>query len=108
MSELRDLQVSFAKAVPRLLDKAFELGFTVTLGDCYRSPEECERIGHQSSCHGIRLAVDLNLFKDGRYLTDTADHEPLGLWWKEQHDAASWGGNWGDGNHYSFEYEGRR
>ena len=108
MSELRDLQISFARAVPALINQAHHLGYTVTLGDCYRSPEECERIGHQTSCHGIRLAIDLNLFKDGQYLTQTSDHEPLGLWWEAEFPEASWGGLFNDGNHYSFEYKGRR
>lgn len=110
MSELRDLQVSFARAVldGSLLAKLDELGLEVTLGDVFRSPEECSRLGHEASCHGIRLAIDLNLFKDGKYLTQTSDHEPLGRWWGERHDAASWGGLFGDGNHYSFEYKGRR
>ncbi len=49
-----------------------------------------------------RLAIDLNLFRDGRYLETTEDHAPLGLFWE------SLGGTWGgrfrdpDGNHYSL------
>jgi hypothetical protein len=60
------------------------------------------------SLHRIRLAVDLNLFKDGKYLKDTDDHQELGEYWE------SIGGFWGgrfrnaDGNHYSLEHNGMR
>jgi len=84
--------------VPRLLDKAHELGFEVTLGDAYRDPR-CP-YGSKSSRHKSRLAIDLNLFRDGRYLTETKDHEPLGLWWEGQ--GGIWGGRFNDGNHYEW------
>ena len=49
--------------------------------------------------HRSRLAIDLNLFRDGKYLTSSEDHRVLGEWWE------SVGGMWGgseDGNHYSW------
>ena len=95
---LRKKQSEFAKLVPRLIDKAFELGFEVTLGDAYRDPR-CP-YGSKSSRHRSRLAIDLNLFKDGVYLTQTEDHEPLGLWWESQ--GGIWGGRFDDGNHYEW------
>lgn len=58
------------------------------------------------SVHRLRLAVDLNLFKDGKYLDDTADYLPFGTWWKAQNPEARWGGDWGDADHFSFEYQG--
>jgi len=60
----------------------------------------------KNSLHYIRLAIDLNLFKGGVYLTETMDHETLGLYWEGI--GGSWGGRFGDGNHYSLEYKGRR
>ena len=84
--------------VPRLLDRAHELGFEVTLGDAYRDPR-CP-YGSKSSRHKSRLAIDLNLFRDGVYLTATEDHTPLGLWWEEQ--GGIWGGRFDDGNHYEW------
>jgi len=47
-----------------------------------------------------RLAIDLNLFKDGEYLTDTEDHRFLGEFWESL--GGTWGGRWDDGNHYSW------
>ena len=35
---LGEKQRQFAKLIPRLIDKAHELGFEVTLGDAYRDP----------------------------------------------------------------------
>jgi hypothetical protein len=52
------------------------------------------------------LAIDLNLFKDSEFLEQSEDHRPLGEWWKKQHPDARWGGDFDDGNHYSFEHEG--
>jgi hypothetical protein len=63
--------------------------------------------GINHSVHRLRLAVDLNLFKDGKFLTDAADYLPFGAWWKSQNpDVARWGGDWGDADHFSFEYQG--
>lgn len=62
--------------------------------------------GIVNSVHSVGLAVDLNLFKDGVYLTATEDHAVLGAFWKGLHPLARWGGDFKDGNHYSFEYNG--
>lgn len=109
MSSLRSLQVDFARLVPRLLDKAFELGYEVTLGDAYRDPRVHGTLGtklgygHSRSAHKVRLAIDLNLFKDGFYIENDLGHRDLGEWWKTQHERARWGGDFNDYNHYSFE-----
>lgn len=97
MSE-KDLQVAFARMVPSLIDKAFELGFTVTLGDAYRDPR-CP-YGSKSSKHRRRLAIDLNLFRGGEYLEGTEAHRPLGEWWESV--GGIWGGRFEDGNHYEW------
>lgn len=106
------IQQEYAKLVPRLIDKAHELGFSVTLGDAYRDPRVFGPIGtkrgygHPSSAHKQRLAIDLNLFRDGKFLGETSDHRELGEWWEQQHPLARWGGRFNDGNHYSFEVDG--
>jgi hypothetical protein len=111
---LRNLQSVFAALVPRLIDKATEMGYEVTLGDAYRDPRVHGAVGvkqgygHARSGHKRRLAIDINLFKDGAFLEISEAHRPLGEWWEQQHPFARWGGNFKspDGNHYSFEYEG--
>ena len=80
-----------------LINYATLQGYEITFGDTYA------KSGHiEGSFHYKRLAIDLNLFKDGEYLTETQDHRPLCLFWE------SIGGTWGgrfknpDGNHYSL------
>jgi len=98
------------RMVPRLIDKAHELGFDVTLGDGYRDPRLHGAMGvklgygHPKSAHKIRLAIDLNLFRNGEFLEQTSDHQPLGEWWESQ--GGSWGGRFNDGNHYALEHNG--
>lgn len=113
MSEtLSQKQRRFARMVPRLIDKAHELGFEVTLGDAFRDARLHGAMGvklgygHRNSAHKVRLAIDLNLFRDGEFLEQTSDHQPLGEWWESQ--GGSWGGRFNDGNHYSLAHDGVR
>lgn len=67
--------------------------------------------GSGNSLHPDRLAVDLNLFRDGRFLTLSKDHAPLGAYWKTLNPLCRWGGDFHpkpDGNHYSIEHGGRK
>ena len=97
---LRDRQSVFAKRVALLILFAYERGYEVTFGDAYAHD------GHiAESFHYKRMAIDLNLFRNGRFLTKTSDHEPLGLFWESI--GGTWGGRFDDGNHYSQD-EGRR
>lgn len=92
---LRQRQSKFAKMIPLLILFAYEKGYEVTFGDFYAE------IGHcKGSFHYKKLAADLNLFKSGRFLRSTKSHEPLGLFWESI--GGTWGGRWGDGNHYSL------
>ena len=106
---LGEKQRLFTKLVGQLILKAYDLGYELTFGYTYRSPEENARIGgHAKSNHVRKLAVDLNLFKHGEWLTNSEAHRPLGEWWVQQHELCRWGGNFTrrDGNHYSLEHEG--
>lgn len=111
---LGEKQRLFTRLLPSLLNKAHELGFEVTLGDAYRDPRlfgvvgEQKGYGNKSSCHKMRLAIDLNLFRGAVYLTTTADHQPLGEWWEKQHELCTWGGRFSDANHYSLTHGGSK
>lgn len=110
---LREKQSLFVVLVARLIQHATSLDFELTFGDTYRSPEEAARLaklgkGIAKSLHTQRLAIDLNLFKDGRYLSSSEAHRPLGEWWEQQHALCAWGGRFGDGNHYSVAHGGRK
>jgi len=115
---LIEAQKRFATAVGMLLSHIQSAGYECTLGDAYRDPRVFGMVGDRKgygrsrSNHKVRLAIDLNLFRDGEYLTDSEQHRPIGEWWEqygaEQGLPLSWGGHFGDGNHYSMEWNGRR
>jgi len=112
MSALGDKQRKFARMAADLILHAYYLGYEVTLGDAYRDPRVFGMIGarkgygSRNSNHKQRLAIDLNLFKDGEYLAGTEDHRELGEWWESQDSDAVWGGRFNDGNHYSLQHNG--
>lgn len=109
---LREKQSRFAGMVATLLLKGISLGYEVTLGDAFRDPRvfgalgERKGYGESKSCHKLRLAIDINLFRNGVFLSTTEDHLRLGTWWEAQSPDARWGGRFNDGNHYSLEHEG--
>lgn len=113
---LREKQSLFARYVALLIQEAENRGFEVTLGEAWRSVEEAARLaklgkGIKTSLHTLRLAIDINLFKDGVYLSSTESHRPLGEWWESlSHDdiVFAWGGRFKDGNHYSIAHEGKK
>ena len=98
---LRQKQSEFVRMVALLIQFATQEGYELTFGAAWASG------GHRdNSLHYDRLAIDLNLFRDGKWLKETEDHEMLGLFWELI--GGSWGGRFGDGNHYSLEHEGRK
>lgn len=107
-------QRMFTLMVSELIQYAYDSGFEITLGDAYRDPRVHGAVGVKksyssaNSVHKERLAIDLNLFKNGKYLTATKDHRQLGEFWESL--GGSWGGRFSnpDGNHYSIEHNGRK
>ncbi len=107
-------QRHFTQMIAQLIEYAYANDYRLTFGDAYRDPRLHGDVGVKKSyssagsLHKSRLAVDFNLFKDGKYLTASDDHKPLGEFWE------SIGGTWGgrfpspDGNHYSLEHRGRK
>ena len=105
MSKLLEKQFKFSLMVTRLVYFAESEGYKISLGYAYRDPEGNKLIGgHPKSLHTKRLAIDLNLFKDGVYLKKTEDYTPLGEYWESL--GGSWGGRFNDGNHFSLEHKG--
>lgn len=113
---LREKQSRFALGVALLIQEADARGYAVTFGEAYRTPEQAalnaaKGSGISNSLHTERLAIDLNLFKDGRYITDGEGHTELGRWWKSLSPDHRWGGDFvklKDFNHYSLSIDGRR
>ena len=105
-------QREFLPMVARLIEFAYANGYELTVGDGYRDPRLHGALGVKigygaaNSCHKIRLAIDLNLFRDGKYLTATEDYRVLGEFWESI--GGTWGGRFSDGNHFSIEHDGRK
>jgi predicted chitinase len=104
MSLLREQSI-FLQHVVELLRKASELGFQVSGGELYRTPEQQAlhvqngRSQTMSSQHLKRLAIDLNFFREGldgqaRLTYDVEELRPLGQYWESLDHANRWGGNW--------------
>jgi len=105
-------QELFMRLLPRLIDKAHSLGFDLRGGDLFRDPRlfgfwgKFLGYGKDKSNHKLKLAIDLNLMKDGKLVRSTVGHKELGEWWEKQHPLCRWGGRFNDGNHYSLEHWG--
>lgn len=111
---LGEKQRLFARYVGLLITYAYRMGYELTFGDAYRTPEQAAAnaaagSGIVNSLHTKRLAVDLNLFIKGQYVTDSSAYKPLGDYWKQLDPMNRWGGDFAprpDGNHFSLEHEG--
>jgi len=96
---INDKQFIFTNHTALLIQYAYSLGYTLSFGDAARM----DRKGHsKNSKHYKRLAIDLNLFKNGMYLIKTSDHLFLGIFWENL--GHKWGGRFknSDGNHYEY------
>ena len=111
---LGDKQRLFTFNISELIWWAYGEGYELTFGDAYRDPRVFggmgvrKGYGRSRSNHKVRLAVDFNLFINGRYQRSTEAHRPLGEYWESLHGLNAWGGRFNDGNHYSMEHQGRR
>lgn len=98
MSNVRE-QAAFLLDVCLLINKATEMGFQVTAGELYRTPEQQQiyvktgRSRTMNSLHLQRRAVDLNFFVNGKLCYDKDALAPLGAYWESLHPLNSWGGN---------------
>jgi len=114
MGTLESKQFLFSRKYLLLLDWLFNHGYDVTLGEAWRSDATAELDAEQGkgishSLHRLRLAVDLNLFHNGIFLTQMNDYLPAGLYWEGLSDSENlfcWGGRFGDSDHFSLSYNG--
>lgn len=107
-------QKVFSKLVANLIEYAYTMGYEITLGEAYRpiaiaEVYERQNKGIKNSLHGLRLAIDLNLFKNNLLVTDTMGYTELGEYWESlstpEYECA-WGGRFNDGNHFSISHNG--
>lgn len=113
---LKEQRWAFTQALAQLIIQARLLGYDVALGEVKRTAAQAQAnsasgAGIKNSLHLLCLAADLDLYIKGVYQETTEAHRQLGSFWKTLHPLARWGGDFRpkpDGNHYSFEWEGKK
>ncbi len=115
---LVDKQHRFAVLISRLILELDGMGYVVAWGEAWRSPETCKLyaqpggvVGITNSLHPLRLAGDLVLRRNGELLVKTEDYKEAGEIWKAYSGpdfTCVWGGEFGDGNHFSILHQGRK
>lgn len=112
MSELKDMQWRFSRMIGNLLLWLGSHGYEVQQGEGWRTPEQAalnaaKGIGIKNSLHCDRLAHDLIVSRsDTKQALTPAEYEPIGIEWERL--GGSWGGRFGDPQHFSLAYGGRR
>ena len=122
---LREKQSIFLKNAAKLILWAFDNGYELTGGELWRTIDQqylyfegykLMKLGSNlklaktnpkswtmNSKHLNKCAIDLNLFKDGKYLTSREDFKPLAEYWMKLHPQNISGYNWGkDFNHFQM------
>ena len=96
---LSQRQQTFSIMVANLILYALQEGYGLTFGEAYRTKDQQAlyfKSGHSRvkySKHQDRLAVDFNLFIDGKYVTDKEQYRKIGEYWES--DGGRWGGRFG-------------
>jgi len=97
---LSDKQFLFLKNVGQLIDYAIQHGYKLTFGEAYRPQlmqEHYYNTGKSktlNSQHGKRLAIDFNVFLNGKYTTRYEHVKQLGDFWESLNPLNRWGGDW--------------
>ena len=105
---LREKQSLFVYNVSKLIQFAYEKGFELTAGVFYRTEEqqkiylEKKLSKAKRSKHQDRLAVDFNLFIDGKLTNENEDYKPLAEYWESLNENNVAGYRWG-WDPYHFE-----
>lgn len=99
-------QRKFTLMLADLLHFAYANGYELTLGrGAVSEAANAADGGHPKSLHLLRLAQDLNVFKNGVFLTDGSGHDELHDFWDSIGGAPRIAD---DLNHYSLAHEGMR
>lgn len=97
---LLEEQAAFLQDMCKLIQFATEEGFVVTGGELQR-PIEMQKIyvldkrsKTMDSAHLRKMAIDLNFFRNWKYITDKASLQKIGDYWVSLNPKNAWGGNW--------------
>ena len=98
--KLSEKQQLFTKNIARLILFAESIGYGLSFGHAWRSPEEQQRLFREgvtktlNSIQLCRLAVDLNVFENGQLCLEWGQIKELGDYWEKLHPNNRWGGDW--------------
>lgn len=97
---LSEQQQDFTRDVVKLLNFAWGFGYEVTMGEVQR-PIEMQQIyvktgrsKTMNSQHLLKLAIDLNFFKNGKLVQSREELVPFGKFWESLNPLNRWGGSW--------------
>lgn len=100
-----DEQDSFLTDIATLISYIRTTGYKITGGELYRTEEQqalhfkAGRSKTMNSNHRLRLAQDLNFFRDGEYINGMPANiakkilQPIGDFWESLNPKNKWGGN---------------
>ena len=98
---MSELQWEFLQDVAKLITFAKDQGYKLTGGELWRTEYQQEKYRKDGaskvskSQHQKRLAIDVNLFVDGKIQwSKDANREALGAYWLSLNDGNRWGGNY--------------
>ena len=89
-------QAAFTRDLVKLIQKAWELGYEVRMGEVQRTEEQQKiyvqtgRSKTMNSMHLKKCAADLHFVKDGVL----SYPKELGDYWESLHTLNQWGGSW--------------
>lgn len=116
--DLLHKQFVFSGLIARLILYAYQRGYSISLGEAWRSPETAQMYadegkGVANSLHCNRLAIDLNLFSGCDPLKTVAQYLEIGEFWESLAEPGEeiicvWGGRFEnpDADHFSIEHNG--
>lgn len=111
MSIYREKRIKFTEGIRQLLNFGHDKGYIIALGEGadFITKKDPTTDHMQGSLHTLGLAQDISLYDDdGNYLTKTEDYTELGAYWESLDLEFAWGGRFGDGNHFSLKFGGRK
>lgn len=111
---LGQMQRIHVQLVSELIAFTYAQGYQLSWGEAFRTAQQAQwdaahGTGIVNSVHCDRLAVDLQLFKDGVYLTDPAAYKFMADYWQSLHPLCRAGYYFKtvDADHFGMEYLGR-
>lgn len=114
--KLSEAQAHFSLMIAKLIIWGKDEGYTFTFGEANRTDAQQilyytgydivinndvpvlikskKKTKTLNSNHKERLAIDLNIFKNGKYITSFEDTKPVGDKWESMDIKNRWGGDW--------------